>query len=124
MQFAVTVAVKAGLLPTDFCTVLPSEFHSPVVTIEKFHALLTWLAEQEHQLACWRRRVQCEDCARPNARRKADTKVSGYLEARLGAGYLVVNVLGGEVLWSPSDSSLPFVVLYTHDDGPIRPDGA
>ena len=83
-----------------------------------------WLAEREYQLDCWSRRIQCEGHALSDARYKADTKVSGYLKTHLGAGCPVVNVLGGEVLWSPSDSSLPFVVIYTHADGPIRPAGA
>ena len=82
-----------------------------------------WLAEQQ-QLDHWRQGIRSGGLKASNARYKADAKVSGYLQARFGAGYLVVNVLGGEVLWSPSGSSLPFVVIYTHADGPIRPDGA
>ena len=85
-----------------------------------------WLAEQEHQLDRWRQGIviRSGDFEASKARYEADAKVSGYLRARFGKGYLVVNVLGGEVLWSPSDSDLPFVVIYTHADGPIRPDGA
>ena len=83
-----------------------------------------WLADQEHRLDCWRRGVRPESFEASNARYKADAKVSGYLQSRFGKGCPVVNVLGGEVIWSPSAGSLPFVVIYTHADGPIRPDGA
>ena len=83
-----------------------------------------WLAEQEHQLACWREREPSKD-HEPTARKNAaEQRVRGFLSPIMpGGGYLVAVPSLGIVMWFPYGGGEQ-ITLYTHDDGPIRPDGA
>ena len=84
-----------------------------------------WTAEQEHLLDCWRERVPSEDRGFSARKRQADERVEKILSpiTRGRGGYIVVYPATGEVQWSPYGGS-GRLTLYTHADGPIRPDGA
>jgi hypothetical protein len=86
--------------------------------------IAAWTAEQQHLLDCWRERVPSEDRSLAGRRRLADERVEKILSPiTRDRGYIHVNPATGEVLWRPylGDGRL---TLYTHADGPIRPDGA
>lgn len=86
--------------------------------------IAAWLAEQEHQLNCWRDREPIED-PKPIARViAAEKRVLAILRPIMpNRGYLLTAPSVGSVWWFPYGGG-ERIVLYTHADGPIRPDGA
>ena len=82
-----------------------------------------WTEEQEHLLDCWREGVPSKD-HEPTARKNAaEQRVRGFLSPIMPRGYLAAVPPLGSVMWFPYGGGEQ-ITLYTHDDGPIRPDGA
>ena len=83
-----------------------------------------WLAEQQHLLDCWRERVPSEDRRFSDRERQAGERVEKILSPiTRGRGFILVIPALGEVRWCPYGGG-GRLTLYTHADGPIRPDGA
>ena len=84
-----------------------------------------WTEEQEHQLDCWREGVPSEDHGLTDRVWRARGRVEKILSPiTRGRGYIHVSPALGEVLWRPHYGGGEKFTLYTHADGPIRPDGA